>query len=130
MSEQKQTTPDNKVTLHHVGDERVDRLRIFAYYGPLARNAHREYAIVDAKRDEAIQTFTFQSGPVCEEGVNGVTNEALLGIVAHRLQAYQSGPMACRENAIALMKIEHALEWLHGRTRRRLAAGVEGRGKP
>ena len=72
------------------------------------------------------QTIKFQEGPINENGVNGTSNEALLAIVRHRLQGFQSGPYACRENALALTKIEEALHWLHHRTRERVVRGVEG----
>lgn len=75
------------------------------------------------------QEIRFQNGPIQEVGVNGVTNESLLSIVRHRLQGFQSGPYACRENALALTKIEEALHWLHHRTRERDARGVEGTNK-
>ena len=71
-------------------------------------------------------TVLFQNGPIAEAGVNGVTHEALLAIVIDRLQAFQKGPFACRENALALTKLEEAQHWLHHRTRARMTRGVEG----
>jgi hypothetical protein len=68
----------------------------------------------------------FQNGPIGESGVNGLTHEVLLTIVADRLRGFQDGPYCCRENALALTKIEEALQWLHYRTRSRQARGVEG----
>jgi len=68
----------------------------------------------------------FQNGPIPESGVNGITQEALLAILAHRLSGFQSGPFACRENAIALTHIESALLWLQKRTNDRVLRGVEG----
>lgn len=68
----------------------------------------------------------FQNGPIKEAGVNGVTQEALLAVVIDRLRGFQSGQYACRENAIALTKLEEALMWLQKRTRGRVARGVEG----
>lgn len=68
----------------------------------------------------------FQNGPIAEAGVNGVSNEALLAIVEDRLKGFQSGPFACRENAIALTKLQEAMMWLQKRTRDRMARGVEG----
>lgn len=68
----------------------------------------------------------FQNGPIAESGVNGITQEALLAIVIDRLQCFQKGQYACRENAIALTKLEEALHWLQHRTRERVARGVEG----
>jgi len=68
----------------------------------------------------------FQNGPIKEVGVNGVTQEALLAILIDRLRGFQSGPYACRENAIALMHLEEALMWLQQRTVARIRRGVEG----
>ncbi len=68
----------------------------------------------------------FQNGPIKEFGVNGVTHEALMAIVMDRLRSFQAGPFACRENALALTKIEEAMHWLQHRTRVRVARGVEG----
>ena len=71
-------------------------------------------------------TIIFQNGPINEAGVNGVTQEVLLAIVADRLRSFQAGPYACRENALALTKIEEAMHWLHSRTLARMQRGVEG----
>lgn len=71
-------------------------------------------------------TILFQNGPIPEVGVNGVTQEVLLAIVADRLRSFQAGPFASRENALALTKIEEAMHWLHQRTISRMRRGVEG----
>ena len=68
----------------------------------------------------------FQNGPIAENGVNGITQEVLLAIVADRLRSFQAGPYACRENAVALTHVETAMLWLHKRTLDRMARGVEG----
>lgn len=68
----------------------------------------------------------FQNGPIAEVGVNGISNEALLAVVEDRLLGFQSGQYACRENAIALTRIQEAIMWLQKRTRDRMARGVEG----
>ena len=52
---------------------------------------------------------------------------SLLAIVIDRLRAFQAGPFACRENALALTKIEEAQHWLLHRTRARMTRGVEGK---
>ena len=71
----------------------------------------------------------FQRGPIAEVGVNGLTNEALLAIVIDRLAGAQEGPFKCRENALAITKIEEASLWLAKRTLDRMARGVEGQSK-
>ena len=69
---------------------------------------------------------SFQNGPLDEYGDNGISNEALLAIVEDRLKGFQSGEYSCRENEIALTKIQEAMHWLHHRTRERMSRGVEG----
>lgn len=68
----------------------------------------------------------FQNGPIAEAGVNGVTHEVLLAIVADRLRSFQKGPFACKANACALTHIEEAMHWLQQRTLERMRRGVEG----
>jgi len=70
----------------------------------------------------------FQRGPVGTDGskINGISDEALLEILIHRLRAFQSGPGACSDNAEALTHLQGALDALEARNARRRAAGVEG----
>ncbi|KRB73467.1 hypothetical protein [Noviherbaspirillum sp. Root189] len=68
----------------------------------------------------------FQNGPIPEAGVNGLTHEVLLAIVADRLRSFQAGPYACKANACALTHIEEAQHWLQQRTLERMRRGVEG----
>lgn len=76
--------------------------------------------------DEKSVVIRFQNGPINEAGINGLTQEVLLAIVADRLRSFQSGQFACWENALALTKIEEAQHWLHSRTLSRMQRGVEG----
>lgn len=69
---------------------------------------------------------SFQNGPIKENGVNGCHQEDLLAIVIHRLECFQSGPFACRENRLALACCESALDMLNNRTKDRQDRGVEG----
>lgn len=71
-------------------------------------------------------TIAFQNGPIQENGVNGLSQEALLAVVIDRLRSFQAGPYACRDNAVALTHLDTALMWLQKRTRDRMARGVEG----
>ena len=85
------------------------------------------YVIKDGS--EMVSHVAFQNGPIAENGVNGITQEVLLAIVIDRLQSFQNGPFACRENALALTKLEEAKHWLFSRTLERMARGVEGTNK-
>lgn len=91
-------------------------------------NACHEYRIEYAQNGPACsaQEVKFQNGPILESGVNGVSNESLLAIVEDRLLGFQSGAFACRENAIALTKVQEAMMWLQKRTLDRVRRGVEG----
>jgi hypothetical protein len=115
-----------------------DKIRICVTDEPGAGGANHRYEITgytlrnNASFDDATMydsdgdVLLFQNGPIGEAGVNGITQEVLLAIVADRLRSFQAGPYACRENAIALTKIEEAQLWLHKRTLDRMRRGVEG----
>lgn len=60
-------------------------------------------------------------------GKPGITNEALLAIVADRLNGFQSGEFACDENQEALEHTAAALEALKRRTADRVSRKVEGK---
>lgn len=78
-----------------------------------------------ASRETSVRIL-FQNGPIAEVGVNGVTHEALLAILIDRLNCFQNGPFACNENAAAKSYLEQAQACLLGRTKARMARGVEG----
>lgn len=91
---------------------------------PGSGGANHEYVIKSPGFDDVV--IAFQNGPIGEVGVNGLTHEALIAIVVDRLRSFQAGPYACRENALALTKLEEAQHWLIHRTHERMARGVEG----
>lgn len=76
--------------------------------------------------DSIFARVKFQDGPIKEFGINGCHNEDLIAIVIDRLQGFQEGDFSCRENAIAITKLEEAMMWLNKRTSKRIARGVEG----
>ena len=57
---------------------------------------------------------------------NGAFVETVIDIARQRIAFYQEGKFACRENAIAITKLEEALMWLNKRTADREARQVEG----
>lgn len=128
-----------QITDHQVNPAN-DKLTITAADAPGSGGAHHLYMIEGfdttsnpscpfiARHNASAKhsTVLFQNGPIAEAGVNGVTHEALIAIVVDRLRAFQAGPFACRENALALTKLEEAQHWLHHRTRARMNRGVEG----
>lgn len=70
--------------------------------------------------------ISFQNGPIEEDGVNGISVEALIAINIDRLKGFQSGQFATEDNQRALEHLQAALGFLQKRTRDRLARGVEG----
>jgi len=125
----------------HIQSPFDSELEVLSNDDPGPGGAHHEYRIIrHYERDvpglhgfphkvegtTIVAALSFQNGPIKEVGINGITHEVLLAILIDRLQAFQAGPYACRENAIALTNLEQALMWLHERTRKRLARNVEG----
>ncbi len=82
----------------------------------------------DADGESINQSIQFQHGTIPENGINGVTNESVLDLLAMRLRALNKR-FPCRENALAITNIEQARMWLDERTRVREAQGVEGQHK-
>ena len=72
----------------------------------------------------------WQNGPLAVDGVrteqNGAFVEDLLRAAVARLNYYQDSKFSCRENALAITKLEEALHWMNHRTAAREARGVEG----
>lgn len=120
-----------EITSHKVNGLN-ESLRVEVLDAPGAGNASHVYGITSTEPRSAdtppavMLPVRFQNGPIGEAGVNGISQEALLAIVCDRLESFQKGPYSCRENAIALTKIQEAMHWLHHRTRERSQRGVEG----
>lgn len=124
--------------MREITDHRVnpanDTIRIHVMDEPGAGGANHHYMVTlpdwtrapDGSNSHGVWDINFQNGPIAEHGVNGLTQEVLLAIVVDRLRSFQAGAFACRENALALTKIEEAQHWLHARTSARMARGVEG----
>lgn len=118
---------------HKIDSERRNlRVAAVGEVGPGGANHKYEISGFDLPRSMSnplgVGSFIIelQNGPIKDVGVNGVTNEILLAIVADRLRAFQEGPFSCKANACALTHIEEAMHWLHQRTLERIRRGVEG----
>lgn len=114
-------------------------LTLFAADEPGHGNANHRYVVTgmdldrnpgfdgeDGEQRTRSAVVLFQNGPIGEHGVNGITNEVLLAIVADRLRGFQKGPYPSKANACALTHIEEAQHWLQQRTIERMRRGVEG----
>lgn len=86
-----------------------------------------DYNIVSETTKDILLTVSFQKGPRKDpDARHGVVDQDLLEIVRDRLKAFQEGPYATRENALALTHIEEALLWMNKRTEDRIERNVLG----
>jgi hypothetical protein len=114
------------ITDHQVNPANA-KIKITVLDGPGPGNVSHSYLVsIETNNGVKEVPLEFQNGPIAEAGVNGITQEVLLSVVIDRLRGFQNGDYKCRENAIALTKIEEALMWLNSRTRSREQRGVEG----
>lgn len=88
--------------------------------------AHHNYEI-DLQDGNGVCNIQFQNGArKLPNSIHGVLDTDLLEIVRHRLQCFQQGDFATRENAIALTHIEEALLWMNKRVEDRIERNVLG----
>ena len=73
----------------------------------------------------AVQEVTFYKMNEDGSKESGTTLEEMLRVSIERLQDL-NGRFPCRENSIAITKMQEALMWLNERTRDRIARDVEG----
>lgn len=91
--------------------------------------AYHKYLITekDGTDSGVYGSIQFQDGPRKEDNsIHGVLDTDLLEITRHRLQCFQAGEYATRENAIALTHIEEALLWMNKRVEDRIERNVLG----
>ena len=77
-------------------------------------------------------SIDWQNGPLRENSTtpmnvpNGAFVEGVIQSAIQRLEFFQESKYKCRENALAITKLEEALHWLNWRTSKRVERGVEG----
>jgi hypothetical protein len=82
----------------------------------------------DVKGVAPIVSFTIQSDPIKEVGVNGCQALDMLEYVKCLFQSLNDA-FPCRENALTITKIEEAIHWQDARTKDRMKRNVEGENK-
>lgn len=85
----------------------------------------RPHNFVYVRHDVNSLSFTLQNGPIKEVGVNGCQVDTVIE-AARVIIARLNDKYPCRENALAITKLDEALMWLRERTRNREERGVEG----
>lgn len=88
-------------------------------------NAPHHFMVQNNQTGATVAAVNFQEGPVRENGINGLTNEDVIAMVICRLQGFQVSRYACKENGMALEKLEEAMMWLKKRTNEREVRVVE-----
>lgn len=73
-------------------------------------------------------SFTIQNGPIKEVGVNGCQVDTVIAAAKAIIEGLNS-KFPCRENSMAITKLDEALLWLAKRKMDREARGVEGESK-
>lgn len=72
----------------------------------------------------------WQDGPLNVDGIrkepNGAFVEGVINAAIGRLEFYNESKFKCRENSLAITKLQEALHWLNARTADREKRGVEG----
>lgn len=68
----------------------------------------------------------WQEGTVSEVGSNGTQVQDVIEILLDRLRKFNAESLSCRENSLAITKLEEARMWLDERTRDRTVRNVEG----
>ena len=90
-------------------------------------NAPHRFSVSASEEPSTILAdIHFQEGPIKECGVNGVCNEDLIAMVICRLEHFNQSEFRCRENSMAITKLEEALLWLRKRTMGREKRQEEG----
>jgi len=85
------------------------------------------YLIDNFKDSETFQEIRFyKMQGVDTAEVDGITSEEVLKVLIDRLNKLNEGKFRCRQNSLAIIKLEEALLWLNHRTAERVARGVEG----
>ncbi len=80
---------------------------------------------VYVRNDKNSISFTLQLGPVKERGLNGCQVDTVIETAKIILEGLNK-QFPCRENAIAITKLDEALHWLEHRKKDREKRNVEG----
>jgi len=137
-----------RVTLHHDGHGRMERMLVLATDEPATEppgnSSHHQYtfgliadpletdkaafaAYADDSRFLEVARIQFQRGPFGVEGSTpGTLSAAVVAALIDHCQGFQAGPLATRENALVITKLQEALFWMRERADDRARRGVLG----
>ena len=145
-----------RITAHHDGHGRMERLLVLATDEPATEppgnTSHHRYEFFSLASNSAdsvnaqvsveeiakligpqvfdlapVATIQFQRGPFDAEGSTpGTLGAAVLAALIDHYQGFQAGPLASRETALAITKLQEALFWLRERADERARRNVLG----
>lgn len=85
----------------------------------------RPFHFIYLRHDVNSISFNIQKGPIKEFGVNGCQVDTLIETAKLIIEGLNR-QFPCRENSVAITKLDEALLWLYKRKADREARGVEG----
>lgn len=85
----------------------------------------RPHNFIYVRHDVNSLAFTIQNGPVGEAGVNGCQVDTVIETAKIILEGLNK-QFPCRENAVAITKLDESLMWLEKRRKDRVVRMVEG----
>lgn len=84
------------------------------------------YRKIHAAAGDEYLNIQLQDGPIGKNGVNGCQIDDVILFCRDKVLEFNSAKFSCRENAMAITKLDEALMWLQRRTQNREARQVEG----
>jgi len=93
-------------------------------------NVNEISCFIEVNNDENTIKFKIQDGPVGESGTNGCQLDDVIAVGKMMLEGLNVDEFRCRENAVAITKLDEALMWLRKRRGDRVRRFVEGTSKP
>ena len=106
------------------GVKQIDGFNVSEYTSP-DDYALRENNFIHVDHSKNEITFKIQNKPVKEAGVNGCQVDTIIAAAKHILERLNDN-FPCRENSVAITKLDEAMLWLMKRTKDREERGVEG----
>jgi len=83
----------------------------------------KEHIVVNHKNNGI--SFKIQNGPIKEVGENGCQVDHII-LAARTIIDGLNKKFPCRENSLAITKLDEAIMWLEARKADRISRGVEG----
>jgi len=85
--------------------------------------AHNHFILIDDTHNGI--AFEIQNGPIKEHGVNGCQVDTLIHAAKTIIEGLNK-KFPCRENSVAITKLDESIMWLEKRTKDREKRNVEG----